>query len=106
LSFAASFNFSGGTIFPANIGVGVIIFKSKITFRQRKSLTSDPFLDRTLLYELADGTRWSQKVPQDMVAGLHESFLSRQDCSAESKSPREDKEEIAPSQKPQPQILT
>lgn len=58
------------------------------------------------MYELADGTRWAQKVPQDMIEGLHESFLSRQDCVAEKKSPREDKEETVPLHKPQPQILT
>ena len=58
LAFAASFNFSGATIFPGTIGVGVIIFKTKYTFRLRKELTSDPFLDRTLLYEKreADGS--------------------------------------------------
>jgi hypothetical protein len=37
-----------------------------------------------------------------MIEGLHESFLSRQECVADKKSPREDKEEIAPLQKPQP----
>jgi hypothetical protein len=51
LALVAGFNFSGSSFFGNNIPVGAVIFTCQFTFRQRRALTADPFLDQTLLYE-------------------------------------------------------
>lgn len=45
LAVAAGFNFAGGSLFTSPVVVGTIIFTAQFTFRQRRSLTSDPFAD-------------------------------------------------------------
>jgi len=41
----------------ARVNAGILIFHAHYTFRLRKDLKTDPFSDRTLLYEAPDGSR-------------------------------------------------
>jgi len=68
----SAFNFNGNTFFTGGVVVGVVIFKCKFTFRQRRAVTSDPFLDQTLLYE-KDGLKYAKRLtPQDLAKILED----------------------------------
>jgi len=67
----SAFNFNGNTFFTGGVVVGVVIFKCKFTFRQRRAVTSDPFLDQTLLYE-KDGLKYAKRLTPDEIKKLFE----------------------------------
>jgi hypothetical protein len=81
LALATTFNFSGSSLFPltARINVGVLIFHAHYSFRLRKDLTSNPFADRTLLFERSDGTRHFLKLEKEEVEELYQRRLAKQE---------------------------
>jgi len=71
LGFVGGFNSTeaaGNTVI-----LGVIKFVTKFVFRQRRPLTSDPFLDQTLLYE-KDGRQYITKLDPGKVAMIVDHF--------------------------------